>query len=101
MNCPYCGEAPPWAAKLVEEYRAGNVTAAIALVNGRDFDARWFQPLFDYALCFTDHRIRFYGDDSNPETGSVFAYLGPDVDAFEREFRQFGNVMVRYRRRAA
>jgi hypothetical protein len=101
MNSPYLGGAGPFVTKLVAEYRAGNVTAAIALVSGRDFDARWFQSLFDYVLCFTDHRIRFYGDKSNPETGSVFAYLGPDPDAFEREFAQFGNVMVRYRRRAA
>jgi hypothetical protein len=101
LNCPYCGQAGPWIAKLDKEYRAGSVTAAIVLVSGRDFDAKWFQPLFDYPLCFTNHRVAFYKNGSNPQTGSIFAYLGPDPDAFEREFAQFGNVMARYRRRAA
>jgi ParB-like chromosome segregation protein Spo0J len=100
LNPPY-GDLPgKFVAKLVEEYEAGNVSAAVALVNSHCTDTGWFQPLWDYLLCFTDHRIDF-GSAGREKTststhGSVFAYLGPDPRAFVEAFSEFGAVVRRW-----
>ena len=75
------------------------MTAAITLLNAHGMDLEWFQPLFDYVMCFpitgfTSPAISNLGVRA-PHT-SVFVYLGNDVSAFHREFSQFGNVMVPY-----
>jgi hypothetical protein len=96
-NPPYGGQAGGFVDKLVDEYVAGNVSAAIVLVSNRATETNWFQPLFDGTLCFVKGRIPF---DDTPEanniTGSVFAYLGNHPDRFDRHFRQFGAIMTRY-----
>jgi DNA N-6-adenine-methyltransferase (Dam) len=102
MNPPYgrvCGE---FISKLVESHVEGNVPAAIALLNGYGFDTAWFQPLWDYPICFTDHRISFESPnkkpgDGGPANGNVFVYLGPDPDRFTEVFAQFGAVVERRR----
>jgi hypothetical protein len=85
--------------RLVAEYMGRNIVSAVALVNAHCTDTGWFQSLWDYPLCFTDHRIDFDSngrEKKNSSThGSVFAYLGPDRNAFAREFMQFGAVVVR------
>lgn len=94
LNPPYGrSHHAAFATRLVEEYRAGHVTAGIILLNAYGFDAAWFQPLWDGQLCFTDHRIRFYG--GGPTFGSLFVYLGPDPDRFSTEFTGFGAVVRR------
>jgi hypothetical protein len=50
-----------FVAKLKVELAAGRVTEAVVLVNSNCTDTKWFQPLWDGVLCFTDHRINFYG----------------------------------------
>lgn len=97
LNPPYGGDAGAFVAKLVEEFSSGNVTAAVVLVNAHCTDTAWFQPLFDGVLCFTDHRINFYGDDtrSGSTHGSVFAYFGQDAESFAEHFSQFGSVVAR------
>jgi phage N-6-adenine-methyltransferase len=98
MNPPYGGRAAAFTARLVEQYDAGNVTAAVLLVSAHTTDTTWFRPLWDHTLCFTDHRINFTSplrDTAHSNHGSVFAYLGPDVAAFRREFQAFGAVVCR------
>jgi DNA N-6-adenine-methyltransferase (Dam) len=104
LNPPYGRLAGDFVIKLVEEYRAGNVTAAVALVNAHCTDTDWFQPLWDHALCFTDHRIDFDSAGRAKMTtsthGSVFVHLGHAVDhpdQFARVFGQFGAVVRRWR----
>lgn len=85
-----------WAAKLIHEYRAGNVTAAILCVNSLTC-APWFQQLWPYPICFTNHRIKFIGEDPDkdqPMNGTAFIYLGRDVEKFIHVFRQFGAVVT-------
>jgi hypothetical protein len=99
LNPPYGGLAAPFIERLTLEYGRG-VTAAIALVNAHCTDTAWFQLLWDYSLCFTDHRIDFVAPEGRDKTassthGSVFAYLGEDVDAFSREFGQWGAIVRR------
>jgi hypothetical protein len=73
----------------------------VLLVNAHSTDADWFQPLWDYLLCFTDHRINFIAGQGQQQSGSnhgsVFAYLGQDRQAFVDTFSSFGAVMERAR----
>ena len=98
LNPPYSKFASQFVAHLVTEFAAGRVTAAIVLLSAHNTDRSWFQPLWDYACCFTNHRIAFIkGDDGQAYAGnnhgSVFCYLGTDVERFERVFEQFGTVV--------
>lgn len=98
MNPPYGDAGPKFVAKLIAAYKAGHVTEAIVLANSHCTDARWFQPLFDYVLCFTNHRSKFWNKEGvgNGSThGSVFAYLGADPEKFTTEFKEFGAVVCR------
>jgi hypothetical protein len=99
MNPPYGNQCAGFIAKLLDEYKAGRVEAAILLLNAYSTDTKWFQPLWDYRLCFTDHRIDFYSpvyeNGSNTITGSVFVYVGYDEDRFVRVFSQYGAVVER------
>jgi len=97
LNPPYGDLVAPFVTKAVTEYEAGHISEAIILVNAHATDAAWFQPLCNYVLCFTDHRIDFYSSETlQPSTasthGSVFAYLGPNEDKFIEAFWRFGRV---------
>ena len=99
MNPPYGGLAPRFVEKLMHEIAAERVSAAIVLVNSHCTDTRWFQPLWNGVLCFTDHRINFYGDDdtrSGSTHGSVFVYFGDKRECFAETFSQFGAVVARF-----
>jgi len=97
LNPPYGGDVGKFIDKLVSEMKAGNVDAAVILVNAHCTDTIWFQPLWEGCLCFTNHRINFTGDDerSGSTHGSVFIYFGPDESAFVKVFTQFGPVVAR------
>ena len=63
-------------------------------------DTKWFQYLWSFPLCFTDHRICFINGwtlrhtiEKNPENGSVFAYLGSHSHKFYEEFKQYGHIV--------
>lgn len=100
LNPPYGGFSGPFTAKLVDEYIADRVSEAVLLVNANSTDTAWFQPLWGYVLCFTDHRINFdspTGAASGSTHGSVFAYLGANQDGFYKMFSPFGVVVRRYK----
>jgi hypothetical protein len=103
LNPPYGDVGPKFVARLIKEYEAGNVTETILLLNSHVTDTKWFQPLFNYLLCFTDHRSKFWNDENpegtstSPTHGSVFVYLGKNSKDFEKQFKQFGAVLQRYR----
>jgi phage N-6-adenine-methyltransferase len=94
MNPPY---AQPlitlFAERLAEQYKAGNVTAAIVLVNNAT-DTAWFHTITEQAsaMCFPRGRIRFWHPDkvSAPLQGQAFIYLGDEPEVFAAEFAQFG-----------
>jgi DNA N-6-adenine-methyltransferase (Dam) len=100
LNPPYGGMSGPFTERLVEQFCNGTVTSAILLVNSNSTDAGWFQSLWDYLLCFTNHRINFVSPidaQSGSTHGSVFIYLGPDRERFIAEFAQFGAIVERAR----
>lgn len=81
--------------KLISEYQSGNVEQAILLATAQ-IDARWFQPLWQYPICFSDHRVRFYRT-GNATTysqmfGTIFVYLGSNEQEFTEVFSQFGRI---------
>lgn len=103
LNPPYGGDAERFVTRLVTEYQRVAIAAGVALVNAHCTDTRWFQPLWNHTLCFTDHRIDFVPSRNRPAEsittsthGSVFAYLGPEPDVFAENFSQFGAVVRRW-----
>lgn len=88
-----------WTQHLIEQYDNGNgpITEAVLLVNANT-EAKWFQPLYDYLICLTNHRIRFYnnsGDASQPTQGNALVYFGKQRRRFIELFSQFGTVIER------
>ena len=92
LNPPYGRACAPFMDKLRREFTERRVTEAIALVSAYSTETEWFQPLFDYLICFPDHRLRGW---PNPTFGSAFVYLGKNADAFIREFSQYGVIVRR------
>lgn len=87
-----------WSAKLISEYKIGNVKNAILLVNATT-ETKWFTRLWEYPICFTDHRIKFYnaeGTPNSPVKGQAFIYLGNTPALFVKTFKNFGTVVKRY-----
>jgi ParB family chromosome partitioning protein len=88
-----------WSQRLIQQYQAGNVTAAILLVNACVGDA-WFIPLMhDYPICFVDRRIRFIAGEHTdlktaPTKGNSFVYFGDHPDRFEEVFQAVGLVVL-------
>ena len=60
LNPPYGKGSGMFTTKLIEEYKSGRVKSAILLLNAYGFDSGWFQFLWEYPICFTDHRVQFY-----------------------------------------
>jgi len=94
---------PPWGkltgsfiSKLNEEIKAGHVSDAVVLVNAHATDTKWFTPLWDGLLCFTDHRIDYHSEetkDAGSTHGSVFVYFGANRDRFIAEFSKWGAIV--------
>ena len=98
LNPPYGKGSGLFTTKLVEEYAAGRATAAILLLNAYGFDSAWFQPLWDYPICFTNHRIEFTNPDretGGPANANIFVYFGARRKEFARVFSDFGAVVER------
>jgi|SRR5215831_16644940 len=95
LNPPYGRLVGKFIKKLSDEFLAANVSASVALVNAHCTDAEWFKVLWEGVLCFTDHRINFYGDDRRGGSthGSVFVYFGPDDEKFVQCFKRFGTCV--------
>lgn len=96
LNPPYGKGTGLFAAKLVEEYAAGRVTAAVLLINAYGFDSAWFQPLWNHLFCFTDHRITFTSPQrgtGGPANANLFVYLGGDGDRFTTVFSEYGRIV--------
>jgi len=100
LNPPFGknGVAGKWVAKAIAEHKAGNAEELIVLVNNCT-EAKWFQSLWAYPICFVDHPIRFVPGDGRKtrgaaKRGQVFAYLGPNAERFVKAFSTLGKVVV-------
>jgi phage N-6-adenine-methyltransferase len=101
MNPPY--SAPlidEFCDKLAEHVRAGDVTAAIVLVNNAT-ETDWFVTLADVAasVCFPRRRVRFWqpenDDAAAPLQGQAVLYVGDDGPRFFHAFEKLGVVLVK------
>jgi hypothetical protein len=86
-----------WAQRLIAEYKAGNVTAAILLVKAA-VGYRWFEELFrDWPVCFLRERLSFIldsgDDDGQSKQGTALFYFGPDFMRFAQAFRGMGRII--------
>lgn len=82
--------------KLLQEHAAGHVEQAIALMLGNACFMQWFQPLWEYPLCFHAGRIEFEREDGTQDHfgfGTIFVYLGTNKAKFTEVFSKFGNVV--------
>lgn len=98
LNPPYGGISKKFVAKLVEQFETRITNEAILLVNANSTDTGWFVPLWNYLLCFTDHRIDFICSESKASGsthGSVFVYMGDNPKGFIDNFKQFGPIVRR------
>jgi ParB family chromosome partitioning protein len=97
---------PPWGrvgkpkrafvTKAIAAYEAGEITAAVLALNSNATTSAWFQPLFRYPICFPNHRVEHRGPGGSggaPNSGTVFVYLGPDVEGFAQIFSRFGAIL--------
>lgn len=91
MNPPYGDEIAAWVDRLVRAYTSGEITDAIALLPART-DTAWFQPLFDYPICFVRGRLKFSGSDNSAPFPSAIVYLGKDTALFDDCFGDIGRI---------
>ena len=103
LNPPYGREdgssnQESWSRRLIEQYQDGITQEAILLVNAA-VDTKWFQRLFDYPICFPNHRINFTTPEpttSGSTHGSALIYFGSRSQKFAQIFSQFGVIVQRY-----
>jgi hypothetical protein len=98
MNPPYGREIQSWVAKLHDEYSAGNVTEAIALVPAST-DTDWFNMLGNCAVCFVYGRLKFSGRGNAPFPSSLI-YMGKNVERFAEVVLDIGDTRIVYIPRA-
>ncbi len=85
-----------FAEKLLREYYQGTVEQAILLSLGNP-NSVWFQPFFEFPLCFYRGHIDFYRPDGTTGTFGfplAFVYLGSNnAEAFTAAFSRFGRIV--------
>ncbi len=91
------GPTALFVKKLLDEYRAGNVTEAILCVNA-DTCRSWFAPLWDFPICFVYEPVQFIrpgGEKEHHFFGTAFVYLGTNIQSFIDVFHSIGAVALR------
>lgn len=91
MNPPYGDVIGDWVKKLVNEYRAGCVTQALALVPART-DTQWFREFREFPRCFIIGRLKFGNAENGATFPSVVVNLGCDRQKFMSVFGEIGDV---------
>lgn len=94
MNPPYGREIADWVEYLCEQYEAGEIIAAVALVPSRT-DTEWFYRLRDYPRCFIKGRLSFSDNENPAPFPSMVVYLGRDVEGFVQIFGDMGDAYSR------
>lgn len=94
MNPPYGREIFPWIEKLREEYEAGSISQAVALVPSRT-ETAWFRLLSPrYLRCEVSTRLKFSDSKDGAPFPSTLFYLGTDVPRFVEVFGKHGVIVA-------
>jgi hypothetical protein len=94
LNCPFSEQAD-WSKKVAGEYKQGNIASCVFLSQAAT-ERVWFQALWKFSICFTDHQIIFNRPDDKPYHiyhGTCFVYLGSNDERFAEVFSEFGPVI--------
>jgi ParB family chromosome partitioning protein len=84
-----------FAEKLRREFAAGTVEEAILLSLGNP-NSVWFQPFFDFLICFNKGTLHFGRPGGKRGTIGfplAFVYLGSHEDRFKEIFSPFGRMV--------
>lgn len=85
-----------WIKQLVMSYENKRVKQACCITYACTSE-QWFQPLFDYPMCFLSPRTNYYLPDGRilegVTKGSVVTYLGPYITKFVENFYGLGKLM--------
>jgi len=82
--------------KALREYQAGRIEQAVLLLLGNACFMKWFQPFWQYPLCFHSGRVGFGTPDGSIDHfgfGTTFVYLGPHEQKFIDVFSKFGRIV--------
>lgn len=84
-----------FAERLQLEYSIGNIEQAVLLSLGNP-NSTWFQPFFDFSMCFYRGHLPFYRPDGTEGDFGfplAFVYLGAHEDRFISTFSRFGRIV--------
>lgn len=98
LNPPF-DDTPRWVRRLGAAYDAGEVQAAVLLVNSAP-GYEWWGDLIDRApVVLLRRRLSFIREDGTPypdhhKKGQTVAYFGPDLRAFLSAFGDLGRAVL-------
>jgi hypothetical protein len=97
LNPPF-DDTPAWVDRLEATYNAGDVTAAVLLVNSAPGYIWWEELWRRRPVCMLRERLSFYTADGTPggqaKKGTTIAYYGRNVERFIEQFRDLGRVIL-------
>lgn len=97
LNPPF-DATPAWVDRLSAAYEAGEVVAALLLVNSAPGYVWWEALTRARPVVMLRERLRFHRPDGLPgghaKKGQTIAYYGADVARFADTFRDLGRVLL-------
>lgn len=105
LNPPF-DDAQAWIDRLELAYNAGDVTAAVLLVNSAPGYDWWEALIRRHPVCLVRDRVRFWTVAGEPaedaaKKGTTIVYYGPDVGRFIDAFDDLGLILQVQKCRAA
>ena len=84
-----------WINKLISEWEDHHIDEACVITYACTSE-KWFQPLFNYPMCFLSPRTNYVGPDGKTvkgvTKGSVVTYLGGNLTNFVTAFMSIGRI---------
>jgi hypothetical protein len=98
LNPPF-SQWKMWVAKIVKEWRSGDIESMCVLCATRTLTAQYFSELHENctALCIMYGRIPFWGGRAgdSPDDGHAVFYFGNDYEVFDENFSEIGSVYIK------
>ena len=99
LNPPY-GRTNKYTSSLqqrfIEKLVREDIEQAILLLLGNACFRKYFEPLWEYLLCFNQGDIAFFredGENGHFGFGTLFVYIGNNEEKFIEVFSQFGPIV--------